>query len=219
MIALLVMTDGRPTVHETIASAEANLIGPITECWIHDDSGNPAHTAELRDLYSDWTVIQTPGRSGFGGAIRSAWTALAASRCEYIFHLEDDFTHNRPVDLDAMIAVLADRPYLVQLALRRQPWNDDERAAGGIVEQHPDDYIDCSDGDHHWLEHRRFFTTNPSLYRKSLLAVGWPRGLQSEGRFSHQLLASPKVRFGFWGSRDSGEAVTHIGHQRVGVGY
>jgi hypothetical protein len=118
-----------------------------------------------------------------------------------------------------MAAVLNEQRHLVQLVLRRQPWNAEERAAGGIVEQHPDDYQDATDGTNYWLEHRRFFSTNPSLYHRSLLTRSWPDGEHSEGMFTHDLLRDETLRFAFWGARDSGEWVTHIGRERVGTGY
>lgn len=219
MITLLVMTDGRrDCITEAIASADTALVGPVSRRIIHDDSGDPGYQAWLTETFTGFELVATDGRAGFGGAIRNAWQHISTDT-RFVFHLEDDFTLNRPVDLTAMADVLDRHPHLVQLALRRQPWNADELAAGGIVEQHPADFADCTDGVNHWLEHRRFFTTNPSLYRSTLCKQPWPRGHESEGRFTHHLLASPKVRFGYWGSRASGEAVTHIGHQRVGVGY
>ena len=102
-----------------------------------------------------------------------------------------------------MARVLASEPYLAQMALRRQPWNAEERAAGGIVEQHPEDFYDRWTGQHEWLEHRRFFTTNPCLYRRQLLEHGWPEGTESEGHFSIQL-RDLGYSFGYWGARDSG---------------
>lgn len=231
MIALLVITDGRAHIGETIASARAHLIGPVSERVIYDDTGDPERAAELHARFPDFAVVQHPqGRQGFGGAIRAAWHFLQRnSRAPFVFHLEDDFTFNRPVPLVPMAHVLDSHPHIVQMALRRQPWNAEERAAGGVVEQHPDDYTEVTwrtalgngamTPEYRWLEHRKFFTTNPSLYRRSLCLQHWPRGAHSEGRFTHQLLASPKIRFAFWGGRDSGEAVTHIGHERAGVGY
>lgn len=220
-VVLLVITDGRRDyLEQTIDSARSNLLGDIAHGVMYDDTGDADHRRWLAEHFPDFEHIHHPaGRQGFGGAIRTAWAHIALRPEQYVFHLEQDFTFNRPVPLDDMTEVLADHDYLVQMALRRQPWNPAEQAAGGIVELHPHDFIDRTDGRHHWLEHRRFFTTNPSLYRRTLCNQPWPRSDQSEGRFTHQLLASPKVRFGFWGARESGEAVTHIGHQRVGVGY
>lgn len=222
MIALVVFTDGRDYIYETIPSALANLHGPITRKVIHDDSGDAGVHDRLRETFPDFDLAAHPaGRQGFGGAIRNAWRLLAAGPERFVFHLEDDFTFNQPVDLAAFAEVLDSQGHLAQLALRRQPWNDEERAAGGIVEQHPHDYEEWSDvrSGHTWLEHRRFFTTNPSLYRRELCSVGWPDCQFSEGVFTHRLLADPDLRFGFWGARDSGEWVTHTGRERVGSGY
>lgn len=234
-IAVLVMTDGRDDLLDrTIQSAQWNLGGPIVRWMIHDDTGDGDHREALRRRYPHVELISASNRrAGFGGSIRWAWTVLSlqaeAAEVDFVFHLEDDFVFRQPVDLRAMAEVLTASPHLAQMALRRQPWNDAERAAGGIVEQHPGSYVEISGGDdgRAWLEHRRFFTTNPSLYRAELCAVGWPAGAQSEGRFGLGLLErglpwrvpGPDVRFGFWGARDSGEWVEHIGHQRAGTGY
>lgn len=226
MIALLVMTDGRDHIFETLPTAEAFLVGPVSEVWIHDDSGDPERGEKLRRVFPHARVVQTAGRSGFGGAIRSAWDALRlGSSAPFVFHLEDDFRLFRIVELARMAEVLQLRPELVQLALRRQPWNAEELAAGGIVELHPGDFEDRTTRLHdgteaEWLAHRRFFTTNPSLYRTDLLGREWPDGAHSEGRFSIELFASNPDRVaGYWGSRSSGEWCEHIGHQRVGTGY
>lgn len=215
MIALLVLTDGRDTIYETIPSALAYLHGPISELWIHDDSGDPANAAKLRRVFPGWQIVRTSTRSGFDGAIRSAWSALLdESTAPFVFHLEDDFRFRRPVDLGELAAVLLHHETLAQLALRRQPWNPTEVAAGGVVEANPEDFTDREG----WLEHRRFFTTNPSLYRRDLMRRGWPTGAASEGRFSADLFADGYTA-GYWGARASGEWVEHIGHHRAGTGY
>lgn len=218
-VVLLVMTDGRDCIVDAVESARVNLAGQIAHRVIHDDTGDPDHRRWLKARFPGFEVIGGSERQGFGGAVHNAWAYLRCRPERFVFHLEDDFIVDRGVDLTAMAAVLDRNPHLVQLALRRQPWNDEERAAGGIIEQHPGDYVDVTDGDNWWLEHRRFFTTNPSLYRLSQCSTHWPRGSLSEGRYTHQLLASPAVRFGFWGTRESGQWVTHIGHERVGTGY
>lgn len=82
----------------------------------------------------------------------------------------------------------------------------------------PGEYEDRTDGTHHWLEHRLFFTTNPSLYRRSLADRRWPDAPDSERKFTDQLRADGRS-FAFWGARHDGTWVTHIGDQRVGTGY
>lgn len=235
MITLMVITDGRrDCIERTIASARENLLcGSVTRCVIYDDSGELDNTRWLVEMFPDFEVIAHPqGRQGFGGAIRYMWDWLVDNDSNrYVFHLEDDFLFNRPVPLVHMAGALTFNREIVQFALRRQPWNDEERAAGGIVEQHPDDYterliwaeytspvVGYDPQLHRVLQHQRFFTTNPCLYRRSLCALGWPDGIHSEGEFG-MMLRRHGAKFAFWGARDSGEWVEHIGVQRVGTGY
>lgn len=222
-VALLVMTDGRDGYLGPCLASVADYVrdAPISEWWMHDDTGDPDVRKALTVRWPHFRQIGGGPRRGFGGAISWAWTVLTAySQARYVLHVEQDFVFTRPVDVPAMAAVLDARPYLTQMALRRQPWNRAEHAAGGVVEQHPADYTEVTDGGHVWLEHTRFWTTNPSLYPRSLCSRGWPDGLESEGRFGIALFGQdPAARAGFWGARGDGPWVEHIGHERVGVGY
>jgi hypothetical protein len=76
-----------------------------------------------------------------------------------------------------------------------------------------------TDGRVFWTEHRRFFTTNPSVYRTSLCKLGWPQESESEGKFTHRLLADPLLRFAFWGRKFDPPLCEHIGTIRAGAGY
>ena len=221
MITVMVMTDGRRECIVPAIESLTRLQGPVSARVIHDDSGDADYEAWLWETFPGWTVDSTGTRSGFGGAVRSARAWLAEhDRNPYVWWHEDDFILTRDIDLHAMMRVLTDRRHLVQLALRRQPWNDAERAAGGIVEQHPDQFYEVWDRGRAWLEHRRFFTTNPHLTRAEWLTeTQWPEGPESEGRYGLSLFAGGRLRCGFWGARDSGEWCEHIGHERVGTGY
>ena len=222
-VTVLVMTDGRlDCLTESLPSLTRHLHGDVDQWVIHDDTGDPDHHAVLQQLSPTWRVITTAQRAGFGGAYRHAYDwLLAHTTSGYVFSTEDDFVLTRDVDLTEMAFVLSHRAGLAQLALRRQPWNAEERAAGGIVECHPDRYADYHDHrDNQWLEHRLFYTTNPSLIPRSVLAAHrWPTVPGSESVFSAGLFADPTTRSGFWGSRASGEWVQHIGAHRRGHGY
>lgn len=216
-VALFVLTDGRREyINETIPSALQNLAGDFSYRMIYEDTGDPGVARTLSERWGPYgfdVVSDGRGRQGYDGALAAVWAHLAA-RPEpfgHVLTLEDDFTFNRPVDVSAMAAVLDANPYLAQMALRRQPWNHDERAAGGIVEQHPEAYTDMEGGGECWLEHRLFWTQNPHLFPRQLLQHGWPAGAHSEGMMGIRLLQDPALRFGFWGTRGSGEWVTHIG--------
>lgn len=228
-IAVLVVTDGRDEyLLHTVRSAMAHLSGPITEWWMYDDTGDYVYRDSLARRYPTFRHFDAGHRQGFGGAIRACWARLAEhSTVDYVFHLEQDFTLRRRVDLGELAAVMDTRPYLAQMALVRQAWNDEERAAGGLIACHPDAYQPATDGaGRAWLEHRLFWTTNPSLYHLGVCRRSWPDGPQSEGRFTLDLLAqglpgvAPRdVRFGYWGRHDDGPWVEHIGETRSGHGY
>ena len=162
------------------------------------------------------TVDDTDHKLGFAGAVQHGWEQVET---EWVFHLEGDFTFNENIPIHRMIRLLQDRPYLAQVALKRQPWNPQEHRAGGIVELHPGDFHEVTDGEVVWTEHRRFFTTNPSVYSSRLCRGGWPQEPHSEGMFTHRLLTDPLLRFAFWGGKFDAPKVEHIGHERAGTGY
>jgi hypothetical protein len=154
---------------------------------------------------------------GFGGAIREGWSTALELEWTHCFHAELDFVYLRPVPLDAMVAALQAHPYLVQMALLRGPVNDAEYRAGGVIEQHPDDYWPVDWGQHTWREHRRYVTTNPAVWPRWVIERGWPEVAQSEGHFGIDLFTEdPARRAAYWGDTVT---VQHIGHERTGHGY
>lgn len=196
-IALLLISDGR---HEYLERCEASIVAmlPRVDYFIRVDD--------------------TEHRLGFAGAIQDGWARVLRTDADLVFHVEQDFVFDRPVPLREMATVLAEQPHLVQLALLRQAVNDVERAAGGVIEQHPDSYrLVYDDAGRCWREHRRYFTTNPSLYARWVVERGWPSGPSSEGRFGIDLFASdPALHAAYW---DEGIWVTHVGDHRTGTGY
>lgn len=194
-ICLLIITDGREDYLErTLASAQQNL---------------PAFDQRI-------FVDDTSHELGFAGAIQKGWDQVET---DFVFHLEADFTFNQPVPVYRMVRLLDRQPHLAQVALKRQAWNEEEKAAGGIVELHPDDFTERVEDNLAWTEHRRFFTTNPSVYPARLCRIGWPQEPQSEGVFTHLLLRDPMLKFAFWGGKHDPPLVEHIGAVRAGTGY
>lgn len=193
-LSVLLISDGRDEYRARTLASAAEMLPPVDE-WIEVDD---------RDH-----------RLGFAGAIDAGWRQV---QTDYVFHLEADFTFNRPVPLEAMVAALDANPHLVQMALLRQPWNEQERAAGGIVQMHPDLYQPVVWRGHRWLEHRRNVTTNPAVWPRWVIDRGWPQRRESEGHFGLELFASdPTLRAAYWGGGE--EWVTHVGDVRGGRGY
>jgi hypothetical protein len=145
MIALMLVTDGRKECCEsTLASLDA-LIGirSFGLKLVVDDSCDPEYSAWL-DTVVDWDVHLQPEarKRGFGGAINAGWDALLRSNGppDYIFHLEDDFMMVRYFNFHHMVKILEENPHIQQIALKRQSWNDTEKAAGGLVQVNWDAY-------------------------------------------------------------------------------
>lgn len=155
---------------------------------------------------------------GFCGAIREGWEQVLQTGCDYVFHVESDFTFNEEPPVNEMVALVERYPYLAQVSLKRQPCNPDEEAAGGIVEVAPDDFTERRDADFVWTEHRKYWTTNPAVYHRRYCEVGWPQKHHSEGLFTHKLLTDPLLRFAIWGAKYDPPRVEHLG-VRVGNGY
>lgn len=222
------MTHGRREYFDrTLASFGAMVKGPVTRIVVHDDSADADfHGWVRRRCPAADVVIPGPERIGAGPSVASAWRYLVEhGDTDWVFHLEDDFTFNRAVDLADLIALLDVYPYLAQMSFRRQPWGA-EIPYGGFEYQAPGWYHEMTD-DHlgSWLETTRNFTLNPTIYRRQLCGIGWPDGANSEGYIGPRIcqagllrgIPGEAVRFGYWGSWDSGRAwVEHIGIDRAG---
>jgi len=70
---------------------------------ISEDSTRPDVIAEAKARYPDMTVLSGPDRLGLMGSIDRLYSA---AKTPYIFHLEDDWTFDGPVDWDGAIALL-----------------------------------------------------------------------------------------------------------------
>ena len=223
-LALVTTTDGRrESCAQTFESArlQLGLAHFAQHIVVNDCFEDPTYQDFLRELLPDAFIVPPAlgGRRGFGGAIIEAWSRVDDD-VDFVFHLEDDFLFQHAVPLFSMIELLIAEEGLAQVSLMRQPANSEEAAAGGVVAVHPEAFADrVSDGGLRWLEHRLYFTTNPSVYPRWVVERGWPVGSQSEGMFTHGLLAEhPDARFAVLGGRDDEPAVWHIG-QRHGEGY
>lgn len=230
MICLAVLTDGRDALLERTLDSIDRMVGPsalIEQRLMFDDTGDMAHQAQLALTYPAFDVIGNGRRNGFGGAVREFRAEIRArSISPFVLWCEDDFEVRKAVDLSEICGLLTLRRPLVQMALTRQPWSNDEKAVGTILSP-PEDFEQHATADGvRWVEHRRWWTTNLSVFRRELLDVDWPEGGQSEGRFTHRLLADgfadvpgQRVRFGYWGRVGDSPWTEHVGHQRAGIGY
>ena len=215
MTTLLVMSHGRrDLLVQAVNSIDTNLRGRIDRRVVHSD----ARSNHFNDwLYSWWDgdVVVNTGEHGFGNAIRNAWNNIDD---DYVIHWEEDFVLTEEVNADLMRWILNTSPDVAQVALKRQAWNEQEKAAGGIVEQDPDSYEEEMKYGYVITKHRKFFTTNPSIYGKNAVDLGWPEGDNSEGRFGFKVWERG-LYSSFLGGKYDPPKVEHIGYVRDGSGY
>lgn len=213
-VALVVVTDGRGEyLSQAIKSLRESLVPWPEYRYIVDDSGNRLYAAMLRDLYGgEFGIAHHPEREGFVATVAHAWhTAVQLPDVEFVFHAEDDFTYNEPVDLERMIEILDENPHLAQLVLKRQPVNSDEEAAGDITRVRPD----------LWQQHPTFteycwnFSTNPSLIPRHVLQTCLRRGVGTAEMEITRFLQGLGYTFGYVGDLDDAPRVHHIGEHRA----
>lgn len=213
-VAVVALTTGRrDTFARAIASAEKNLRGPIGRRLICVD-GSPVVVRQVAEAHPAWDVEAIRG-GDYSKATAAALEKAIGCGQPYIVWLEDDFTFKGPVDL-AELRAIVEREGLAQLSLMRQPWYDPEVEAGGVIAVNPDAFTQ-RDG---YVEHAAYWTMNPMLTRRSLLAEHrWPKGAGSERRFGRAVFADPRVRAGIFGAVDDPPRVEHIGAVQAGTGY
>lgn len=214
MIGLAVITDGR---WEYLAECLGSLCemvpgGAFDYSVLVDDSADVMSRCPW-GLGWDQAIVHQR-RHGLAASVRDAWTAALEAGCDFLFHVEEDFVFHRPVDLGLMAEVLGTVPNLAQIVLKRQAWSPEERAAGGIVELAPDEYVDATwwgDRQVTLAEHRRVFSLNPCLIPRRVLEFGWPDG--NEAEFT-RMCVDKGLYFAFWGGRFAYPVVEHIGVRR-----
>lgn len=204
----------------TVESLTERVHGNIGSMTIIDDSGNPE--------YGDWLVRTFGGRFrivhnernlGYREMMARAWDLIAGTDgAPYVMWSEDDFSFERDVNLDDLIAVLEHDNRLAQVVLLREAFYPREIRAGSIPKEHPGSYTLRRVGPLRYLEHRRFYSCNPGLLRRDIFKVArWPEtgeGSQSEALMGPRLV-NLGYRFAYFGSGEPW--IRHTGRERVVV--
>ena len=222
-VPIIVLTNGRPDcISKAISSALGHLDG-VGDGLIVDDSGDDVYRAWLTEQYSAPVIPVGDGPCGYWKAMRAVWDLARSLDTDAFVFWEEDFVLNTPVDISDLVAVLDAHPHLTQMALLRQPWWPNEIRHGGLIEALEagggQDFVERTDGTHHWVEHRACFTGNPCVIPRRTFERDWPEGDWSESRFGRDLFRDPEACGAYWGRRSDPPRVEHIGHQRVGSDY
>jgi hypothetical protein len=218
-VLLGIIDNKRPDyLSKTISSLEDNIDFDFTAKVLIDDSGDEIYSQYLLDVYGDkYSIISHPENKGLSGSIRTLWSLAKDLNVDYVFHLEGDFTFNEKIDIYNLHKIFGVEQHLAQIALKRQPVNLEEAKFNGFMNMDPSAYQDkfIPEINYYWVEHRKFFTLNPSLYPKWVIELGWENGW-GEKEFTDRLLADSLVKCGFYGEKSDNPRVHHIGDFRAG---
>lgn len=226
-VALIVRTGGEDEtwaersgyLRRSLASLVENVSGPIQRRVIYADWSDPFR-AELDEIASaHGFYVVGSGHHGYTDSVRRLWRYVDARVSEpFVFMVEDDFIYDRPVDLAPLLQVLRRQPLVRQIALLRGPCYPRELEGDGILGWPREKFTARDAGtDRARLEHRLFWTMNPSLFARSVVQTPWPARVSSERAFGDALLRDPKARFAFAG--DGEPWITHIGEVRSSDAY
>ena len=214
------VTDGREELLvETLISFHDKVQYPFTEKIIINDCIDEKFKKSVDNLSNFYGLraIHNEEKKGFAGAYHTAWENIGD--VDYVFGSEDDFLFNQEINIFELIYILEYNRNLTQICLKRQAWNEEEKKAGGIIEQWPELYEEKNISDLSWCEHRNFFSTNPSLIPKWVIEKGWPRLPQSESEFSKELFRNPNYKSAYLGKKFDAPLIEHIGKNRAGFNY
>lgn len=218
---LIVLTHGdSEPLTATLASFVEHVSPLPADAFMHIDGPTPTSVAYhvARNLSAwEWILSEDQQPVGFCGSCAECWEEAGHGDHDYAFWLEHDFTFVRPVDLRELALTLDANPQLAQMALMRQPVNEQEVEAGGVVASRPGQFSERVGDYGRWLEQRSYWTTNPSLFNANMArgAHRWPEGDRCEGRFGIYL-REQGFTFGMWGNGEPW--VEHVG-ARSGFGY
>lgn len=214
---LTILTDGRKDcLTKTIASLEENLRGEFYRRVIIDDSNDRGYARWLEDAYPGYLHWHNPTRLGLAGALRMAWDIALGLNADFIWHQEDDFTFNWPIDVAPLERILIFFPKLGQIALKRQPVNAKEITAGGWMQTHPKEvFAEVTAFGTPIVIQQEIFIFGPSL----ISAKAARECLDDPGDGLERGFTDSCIEHGYrmavLGSITSDPQVTHIGDQRT----
>jgi len=218
-IDVVVTTNGRTEIFKkALENWNKTLIfNQIREVIISNDCPQkPLDLDFFNNFYkqSQVRIFNHEENLGFAKNIDFAWKQVERS-ADFILHLEDDFIFNGRPPIEQMVDVLVANPSLAQMVLKRQPWSQEEKDAGGydILHGFVNAQADHATrrGNSRYMLHNKFFSSNPSLIPRSVFSRGW-RGTEED--MTRHLLEHGFV-FGCWGLKGDAPDVHHIGDYRA----
>jgi hypothetical protein len=216
-ICVIILTDGRNDYLErTLESLSTQVNFPegaeIYKLMVDDwpEERDSKLLKKLAKKYKIDKVVLNEENIGIDKTVQKAWSLIPAD-IDYIWHQENDFEYLKPVNVAQMIQVL-DSPSIVQVALVRQPWFEDEKDAGSLLKTRAGRFRQASVSNIDVVIHRDHFTHNPSIYKRH-----WIEQLPGYTEYAfkdHLLRKNGVLYFSYLGKLDDPYTILHIGERK-----
>jgi hypothetical protein len=214
---VIIINDGRNDyLAKSLKSFAENVCFPegseVTKILI-DDWPLERDEKEIKRLakkYDIKTVVFNEENLGVNQTVRKVWT-LIPEDIDYIWHQENDFVFLEKVNIESLMTVL-ESPIIIQCALVRQAWFEDERQCGSLMNTRPERWKSANVSGIDIVAHKDHFTFNPSLYKRKWLAHINPFG-EYDLR-NYYMAKNPSLYFSYFGKKEDSHRVLHIGERK-----
>lgn len=214
---VIIINDGRNDyLAETLKSFKENVVFPegsevckiLIDDWPYDRDEKTIK--KLAKKYGIDKLVFNPENIGVNRTVRKVWS-LVPEDVDYIWHQENDFTFLEKVNIQELMTVL-ENPIIVQCAIVRQPWFEDEKQAGSLMNTRSGRFKQANAAGVDVVLHKDHFTFNPSLYKRNWLVDLEPFG---EYELKNYLIArNPALWFAYYGKKEDNHRVLHIGERK-----
>jgi GT2 family glycosyltransferase len=211
---IIILTDGRNEyLSKTLESLDENVIFPsdadIFKIMVDDwpDGRDEKSIRKIAKKHKVNKLILNNENIGIDNSVQLAWS-LIPDDIDYVWHQENDFVYLEKVDVSKLITILFN-PMIVQCALVRQPWYDDEKQSGSLMNTRPQRFRQANISGIDVVVHRDHFTHNPSLYKRK-----WIEQLKNYNEYffkDHLLRKNPGLYFSYYGKKEDHHRILHIG--------
>jgi hypothetical protein len=214
---VIIINDGRNDyLAQSLKSFSENVIFPegseVTKILIDDwpEERDEQTIKKLCKKHKVDKVVFNETNLGVNETVRKVWS-LIPEDVDYVFHQENDFVYLEKVEIKTLMKVL-DNPIIVQCALVRQAWFDDEKHAGSLMKTRPERWRSANVSGTDIVIHRDHFTFNPSLYKKHWVQDVFPFGEYQLKDF--YLRKNPGLYFSYLGTKEDNHRILHIGEKK-----
>jgi hypothetical protein len=214
---VIIINDGRNDyLAKTLKSFEENVMFP-NDAEIYkillDDWPLERDEKTIKKLcrkYKVDEVVFNEENLGVNATVKKAWS-LIPEDADYVWHQENDFVFLERINIHDLMTVL-ESPIIVQCAIVRQPWFDDEKAAGSLMNTRPERWRPGNVSGIDVVLHKDHFTFNPSLYKRK-----WVQDFTPFGEYdirNHYLNNNSALWFSYLGKREDYHRCFHIGEKK-----